>query len=180
MSCRSDPESLPAHNYDGVMPIGKWITASLIFLILAVTASGCLGARVPDVVSPTPPAVMVSYHRAGGSDGVDDRLVIFDNGAAVISTRTVNREIQVNQTELAKINTLFGQAGFDSLQGNYTSRHGGADVVRYSITYNSKSVITEDTVVPAELQPVINELNMIIDTGRAQDLGTGSLAGIRT
>ncbi len=180
MSCRSDPESLRAHNCNGVMPIGKWITASLVFLILAVMASGCLGARAPDLVHPTPPAVTVAYHRAGGSDGIDDRLVIFDNGAAVISTRSVNREIQVNQTELAKINGLFEQAGFDSLQGNYTSRHGDADFMHYSITYNSKSVITEDTAVPAELQPVINELNMIIDTGRSQDLTTGSLAGIRT
>jgi hypothetical protein len=162
------------------MRIGKWITASLAVLILAVMVSGCLGSRVPDVVSPTPPAVMVDYHRAGGIAGVDDRLVIFDNGAAVISTRTINFGIQVNQTELATINRLFEEADFDSLQGNYTSRHGGADLMYYSITYHSKSVVTEDTVVPAGLQPVINELNAIINTGRSQNLATGSLAGIRT
>jgi len=162
------------------MRIGKWITAGLVLLILAVIVSGCLGSRAHDVVSPTPPAVMVDYHRAGGIAGVDDRLVIFDNGAAVISTRTVNFEIQVNQTELATINRLFEQAGFDSLQGNYTSRHGGADLMHYSITYHSRNVVTEDTAVPAELQPVINELNTIINAGRSQNLATGSLAGIRT
>ncbi len=162
------------------MHIGKWITASLVILLLTVMVSGCLGSRVPDVASPTPPAVMVDYHRTGGIAGIDDRLVIFDNGAAVISTRTINFEIQVNQTELATINRLFEQADFDSLQGNYTSRRGGADLMYYSITYHSKSVVTEDTVVPAELQPVINELNTIINTGRSQNLATGSLAGIRT
>jgi hypothetical protein len=162
------------------MPIRKWITAYLVFIILAVMASGCLGVRTSDVTSPTPPAVLVDYHRIGGIAGVDDRLVIFDNGAAVISTRTVNREMLVNQTEMARINRLFEQAEFDTLQGNYTSRHGGADFMRYSITYHTKSVITEDTAVPTELQPVINEMNTIISTGRSQDLVTGSLAGIRT
>jgi len=161
------------------MPIRKWITSFLVFLILAVMASGCLGARTPVTGSPIPPVVLLDYHRTGGIAGVDDRLVIFDNGAAVISTRAVNREMLVNQTELARINRLFEQAEFDTLQGNYTSRHGGADFMRYSITYHTKSVITEDTAVPTELQPVINEMNAIISTGRSQELATGSLAGIR-
>lgn len=162
------------------MPIRKWITVCLVFLILAVMASGCLGVRTPEVTSPTPPAVLVDYHRIGGIAGVDDRLVIFDNGAAVISTRTIDREMQINQTELARINRLFEQAEFDTLQGNYTSRHGGADFMRYSITYHTKSVITEDTAVPEELLPIIHEMNTIISAGRSQVLVTGSLAGIRT
>ena len=162
------------------MPIRKWIAAYIIFILVMVTASGCLGARTPATVSPAPPALMLDYHRIGGIAGVDDRLVIFDNGLAVISTRAVNREFQVNQSELSRMNQLFEEAEFDSLQGNYTSRHGGADLMRYSITYHNKTVITEDTAVPDALQPVILEMNRLIGTGRSQDLVSGSFAGIRT
>jgi hypothetical protein len=162
------------------MPIRKWIAAYIIFILVMVMASGCLGTRTPATVSPVPPALMLDYHRIGGIAGVDDRLVIFDNGLAVISTRAINREFQVNQSELSRVNQLFEEAEFDSLQGNYTSRHGGADLMRYSITYDNKTVITEDTAVPDALQPVILEMNRLIGTGRSQDLVSGSFAGIRT
>jgi hypothetical protein len=142
--------------------------------------SGCLGTRTHETASPTPPAVMLDYHRIGGIAGVDDRLVIFDNGQAVISTRAVNREFQVNQSELSRLDRLFMQAEFDTLQGNYTARYGGADLMRYSITHYNKTVLTEDTAIPGTLQPVINELNMVIGTGRSQELVSGSFAGIRT
>jgi len=162
------------------MPIRKWIAAYIIFILVMAMAAGCLGTRAPTTASPAPPAIILDYHRTGGIAGFDDRLVIFDNGAAVISTRAVNREFQVNQSEMALINRLFEQAGFDSLQGNYTSRHGGADLMRYSITYHNKTVITEDTAIPDTLQQVIPEMNRIIGTGRSQDLVSGSFAGIRT
>lgn len=162
------------------MPIRKWITAYIIFLLVMVMASGCLGTRTAQTVSPTPPAVIVDYHRIGGIAGFDDRLVIFDNGAAVISTRAVNREFQVNDSELARMNQMFTQAEFDTLQGNYTSRHSGADFLRYSITYRNKTVITEDTVIPDPLQPVILELNTIISTAHSQNMVPASLAGIGT
>jgi hypothetical protein len=161
------------------MPIRKWIAAYIIFILVMVMASGCLGTRTPATVSPVPPALMLDYHRIGGIAGVDDRLVIFDNGLAVISTQAVNREFQVNQSELSRMSQLFGQAEFDTLQGNYTARYGGADLMRYSITYRNKTVITEDTAVPGTLHPVINELNTVIGTGRSQELVSGSFAGIR-
>jgi hypothetical protein len=164
----------------GVMPIRKWTIAYLIFLLVMAMAAGCLGTRAPVTDSPAPPAIILDYHRTGGIAGFDDRLVIFDNGAAVISTRSLNREFQVNQSELARMNQVFGEAAFDTLQGNYTARRGGADFMRYSITYRGKTVITEDTAIPDPLKPVIRELNTILGTGRSPDLMSGSFAGIKT
>ncbi|MDD4136481.1 MAG: hypothetical protein PHT99_01120, partial [Methanoregula sp.] len=99
------------------MSIRKWVTVYVIVLLVTVMASGCLGTRTSAGASQAPPVVMLDYHRTGGIAGVDDRLVIFDNGAAMISTKSVSREFLVNQSELLKLNNLFGQAQFDSLEG---------------------------------------------------------------
>jgi hypothetical protein len=162
------------------MPIRNVITACMVLLLVTVMASGCLGTKTPPAVSPAPPAIFLDYHRIGGIAGFDDRLVIFDNGAAVISTRAVSREFQVNQSERSTLDRLFREAGFETLQGNYTSRHGGADLMRYSISWQNRTVIAEDTAVPGELQPAIRELNAIIGAARSQDLSSGSFAGLRT
>ncbi|MDD4137580.1 MAG: hypothetical protein PHT99_06780, partial [Methanoregula sp.] len=138
-----------------------------------------LGTRTTAGASQAPPVVMLDYHRTGGIAGIDDRLVIFDNGAAMISTKSVSREFLVNQSELLRLNNLFGQAQFDSLEGTYTSR-GGEDFLHYSITYNNRTVITEDTATPSSLQPIITEMNAVIAHGSAENLMTGSFAGFRT
>jgi len=161
------------------MSIRNWIAVSVLVLIVAVMASGCLGTRTPAGSSQAPPAVMLDYHRTGGIAGFDDRLVIFDNGAAIISTRSVSREFQVDPSELSKLNRLFGQAQFDTLEGNYTSR-GGADLMHYGITYNNRTVNTEDTATPSSLQPVIAEMNALIAAGSSENLVTGSFSNFRT
>ena len=48
------------------------------------------------------------------------------------------------------------------LEGNYSARHGSADLIKYTISYHSKTVNAEDTVIPPSLQPVIDELNRIL------------------
>jgi hypothetical protein len=54
-------------------------------LFAFVITGGCLGSKTVPVTPATPPAVLVDYQRTGGIAGINDRLVIFDNGAAVIS-----------------------------------------------------------------------------------------------
>ena len=134
----------------------------VLFLIAAVMVSGCLGSRTPPVSRPTVPSVLVDYYRSGGIAGIQDRLVIFDNGVAVVSGRTGNHEIELNQTDVNQIILLFDQGHFQSLEGNYSGRKGSADLIRYTITYHGKTVSAEDTAIPPPLQPVIDELNRII------------------
>jgi hypothetical protein len=104
----------------------------------------------------------VDYNRSGGIAGIQDRLVIFDNGVAVVSGRTGNHEIELNQTDVDRIILLFDQGHFPLLEGNYSGRQGSADLIRYTITYQGKTVSAEDTAIPPSLQPVIDELNRII------------------
>ncbi len=129
-----------------------------------MTVSGCLGSRTPPVSRPQVPAVLVDYYRAGGIAGLQDRLVIFDNGVAIVSSRTANEEIELNQTEITGIIQLFEQGHFSELEGSYSGRHGSADLIKYTITYNNKTVSAEDTAIPPSIQPVIDELNRIIST----------------
>ena len=145
------------------MIIRKWIAAFIVVLLAAVALSGCLGIKTPPVSRPAPPAVVVDYQRTGGIAGLDERIVIFDNGVAVISQKTASTEITLNQTDLEQITGIFNEAQFSMLQGNYTARRGAADYFRYTISYHGKTVIAEDSAIPPSLQPVIADMNRIIN-----------------
>lgn len=140
-----------------------WTCTCAALLAAALVLTGCLGVNAP-LTRPAAPALFVDYQRSGGIAGVNDRLVIFDNGDALVSGRTTSREITLNESELGRIAAIFDAAQFAELEGNYTSRR-GADLMQYSITYQGKTVNTEDTAVPAPLEPVIAEMNSILNTG---------------
>jgi hypothetical protein len=151
------------------MTIRKWIAVFIVVLLAAVAISGCLGVKTPSVSRPIPPAVFVDYQRTGGIAGLNDRLVIFDNGVAVISRKTVNTEIALNKSDLERITGIFDEAQFSMLQGNYTARHGTADYFRYTISYHSKTVNAEDSAIHPSLQPVIDEMNRIINKASSSE-----------
>lgn len=134
-------------------------------MIGLVLISGCLGGKSLPVSRPVPPGILIDYQRTGGIAGADDRLVIFDNGVAVISSRTTSSEILLNQTDLEAISRLFSDGQFSMLEGNYTSRRGNADLMKYRISYHGKNVNAEDSAIPPALVPVIEDLNRIMSRG---------------
>lgn len=154
------------------MRIKTWLTVLCLCMIAAVTLSGCLGVKAPPVSKSTLPEIFVDYQRTGGIAGMNDRIVIFDNGVTVISSRHVNTEIILNQTDLDRIGALFTENKFSTLDGNYTSLRGGADFMHYSISFKGKTVETEDTAIPSNLEPVIEEMNRMLTLG--SDNGTAN------
>lgn len=134
-----------------------------MLLIAALVMTGCLGMKAPLVSRPAAPALFVDYQRAGGIAGVNDRLVIFDNGVTLVSNRTTGRETLLNQSDLEEISAVFDAAQFPMLEGNYSRR--GADLMQYSIRYQGRTVNTEDTAIPPPLEPVIEEMNRILSIG---------------
>jgi len=141
----------------------------VILLVAALMLTGCLGMKTPPVSRPAAPTLFVEYQRTGGIAGVNDRVVIFDNGVTLVSSRTTSREILLNQSDLEQISAVFDTGQFPMLEGNYTSRRGGADFLQYSISYRGKTVNTEDTAIPPSLEPVIKEMDRILSAG----LGSG-------
>ena len=145
------------------MPINRWMAVSLIgMMIIGVVFAGCLGAKTPPVSRPPAPAVFVDYYRTGGIAGFDERLIIFDNGAAIISTKAGSKAIVLNAPDIDAISDLFTQAQFSMLQTNYPAPHGGSDLIKYSVSYHGKTITTEDSAVPPPLLPVIDEMNRIV------------------
>jgi hypothetical protein len=142
-----------------------WTGIGVVLVVAAIVLTGCLGVKTPPVSRPAAPTLFVDYQRTGGIAGVNERLVIFDNGVMLVSSRTASREILLNQSDLEQISALFDTAQFLTLEGNYTSRRGGADFLQYSISYKGKTVNTEDTAIPAALEPVIKEMDRILSTG---------------
>jgi len=145
------------------MDIGRIGGATLVaLLVLCSAAAGCIGVKTPPVSRPAAPAVFLDYHRTGGIAGFDDRLVVFDTGAAIVSTKTVNTEIVLNTSEKEAIADLFAKAQFPQLQENYPARFTGADLLHYSISYQSKTISLDEAAYPSSVQPVIDELDRII------------------
>lgn len=140
----------------------KWLVMCGLLLLAMGMVSGCLGSKTPPVSRPSAPAVLVDYYRTGGFAGFNDRLVIFDNGIAVISGKMVNHEIELNQTDFNRIVMIFNTSQFTEFEGNYSARPGSVDLIKYSIRYQNKTVNVEDTAIPLLLQPVIDELNRIL------------------
>ena len=154
-------------------PVGismwRWTGISAVLVVIAIVLSGCLGAKPMPAPNPANPTLFVDYQRTGGIAGVNDRLVIFDNGVGLVSSRTASREILLNQSDLKQISAIFEGGQFHALDGNFTSRYGGADLMQYSINYQGKTVITEDTAIPPPLEPVIKEMDRILSTGLNRD-----------
>jgi hypothetical protein len=150
------------------MPIRLRPAVCAVVIITVIIVSGCISTKVTEVAQQQPPAVFVDYHRTGGTFGTDDRLVIFDNGIAAISSRSSSTELGLNLSEMDRISALLGKAQFEQLQSNYPAPHADSRLMNYSITYHRKIVTVQDTAIPPGLQPVIDELNLIITNAISQ------------
>ena len=156
----------------------RWAGICAVLVVTAVVLTGCLGTKTLPVPNPAEPTLFVDYQRTGGIAGVNDRLVIFDNGVALVQSRTTSREIRLNKSDLERVSTIVDKAQFAMFEGNYTSPRGGADLMQYSINYRGSTVNTEDTAVPPALEPVIEEMNRILDAGLKSGQADLSLPGI--
>jgi hypothetical protein len=156
----------------------KLIASFTIFILTTVLIGGCLGIKAPQVSRPEAPAILIDYQRTGGIANLNDRLVIFTNGAGLISGKNVNREISFNQTDLKRIDELFLNAHFSQFEPSYTSRRGGADLIKYTLSYNNMTVSTEDTAIPPQLQPLIDAMNQIIGNNITQEPAVQFLGNI--
>ncbi|MDD1672964.1 MAG: hypothetical protein LUP99_00965 [Methanomicrobiales archaeon] len=117
----------------------------------------------------------VDYHRTGGIAAFEDHLVIYENRTATVSRRAIPAEnittkFSINETEATNLNNLFRQAKFLELKHFYPAPYEGADYFTYVIDYRGYQIQTEDTGVPSELIPIIDELNHLVVSGCGGDV----------
>ena len=128
--------------------------------LLALCAIGCTGTA-SQVSSP-----LIDYHRSGGIRGIDDRLMIRDDGTATLSRNGKPSEITVTSDVMDRLKRALGQSQFGSLRSDYEAPPGGADMYDYTITHQGHTVRAKDASLPEALHPVISILDRILSNAR--------------
>ncbi len=124
--------------------------------LLALCVIGCTGTA-SQVSSP-----LIDYHRSGGIRGIDDRLVIRDDGTATLSRNGKSSEVTVTSDVMDRLRRALGQSQFGGLRSEYEAPRGGADMYDYAITHNGHTVRAKDASLPEALHPVIAILDRIL------------------
>jgi hypothetical protein len=110
-------------------------------------------------------AVFLVYEKTGGVAGVDQELRCHRDGQCeLIDSVTPGTEPQafLSADELGRLRETFEDAGFEGLDSSYPAPQPGSDYFSYRIAYEGKTVTTETTGVPPELEPVIAELDRLV------------------
>ena len=120
---------------------------------------GCFSASTQESIS------FLEYHRSGGFMGLDDHLIIDDDGTAVLTRKRARSELTVDAAVMDQLRSLLDGMAFSKLRKQYLPSREGADLFDYVITYGDHTVQTKDTAIPEALQPLIELLDRIISTG---------------
>jgi heat shock protein HslJ len=116
------------------------------------------------------PGILVEYTRTGGFAGFDDNMVIYTDGSASVNRKESARMIMVDDTVLEELEGLLKSANFNSLEENYPADQEGADFFTYHLTCGGKTVVMEDSAIPAAIVPIIDILNEIIGNSAPDDV----------
>jgi hypothetical protein len=161
------PEESPERGGPGAGGL-RGIAIGMVLLLVAMAVAGCVQESAPETTPGPGPGILIDYQRTGGLAGVDDHLVIFENGATVISSRNGNGYRVLSKGDLEQLKQLFLSAGFPDLSPSYGIPSQGADYFTYQITYRGTTVTAAQAGVPPALDPVIRVLDRMVATGGSQ------------
>lgn len=134
---------------------------SLVCALLLAALAGLWAGCTPGA-SPGP---LLEYSRSGGIAGFDDHLVVESSGKAVLTRRTARSEFTVDPAMLSQLQATAEQADFAKLRGEHLPARPGADLFEYVLIYKGNRVRTMDTAVPESLQPLLQLLNQVVESG---------------
>jgi heat shock protein HslJ len=113
---------------------------------------------------------VIEFSRTGGFAGFDDHIAMYADGSAVVTRKETTARISLPEGTLQQLYTLFDQASFEELDDSYPALTPGYDYFTYVIVFNGKTVTTEDTGVPAALEPIFAILGQIIGGSAPDDV----------
>jgi Heat shock protein len=113
---------------------------------------------------------VIEFSRTGGFAGFNDNIAVYPDGSAVVTRKETIARISLPDGTLQQLYTLFDDASFDELDDSYPAATPGNDYFSYTLVYNEKTVTTEDTGVPAVLEPIIRILGEIIGGSAPDDV----------
>ena len=139
------------------LPLDSWSILPLGALLVPLVM-GCFSAGSPQY------STLIEYHRSGGIQGLDDHLVIYDDGTAALTRKGARSEFTVEDAVMEELRSLLKEMKFRKLRKEYLPARGGADLFEYMITHDDHTVRTKDMAIPEGLMPLIDLLDQIIST----------------
>jgi len=134
----------------------NWILVIIVVAMLTGWLVGCTEVSSPET--------LIEYRRTGGFLGLDDHLVIKRNGETILTRKSERFEFILNSETINRLQTLFEEAKFSQLRKEYLPSRQGGDLFEYVVTYKGHTVRTMDGAVPSSLQPILEELNQIVES----------------
>ena len=133
-----------------------WILLTILVAMLTGWLVGCTKTSSSET--------LIEYRRSGGFAGLDDHLIIKENGAAILTRKSERHESTLDSDTIDRLRTLFEEAEFSQLHKEYLPSRQGSDLFEYVVTYKGHTVRTMDGAVPPSLQPVLEALNQIVES----------------
>jgi hypothetical protein len=130
------------------------------FLFILMMASLCLAACSATPKSSTTLSI-ITYQRSGGFIGFDDRLTIDEKGNVNLVRRGKSQSFQLDKVTHDNLIAQLELAKLGAIKSNTNAN--GNDLITYEVSYKGNSVRTMDTVIPTELEMIIDSLNRVID-----------------
>ena len=111
----------------------------------------------------------LEYERTGGIAGFQDRLTVYEDGRATLSRKGAETQFQLTAEQMDDLTSRFAAAGFLSLSETYLPESTCCDRFSYTIHYRDlasgsvHSVLAMDGSVPAEMTPLLEALNGLVN-----------------
>ena len=123
----------------------------VLLLFIGLLVSGC---RQDDTI--------LTYHLTGGFLGLNESLVIEQNGRVTITKASHQSEIHLPDEVFTQLIAQLEEAKFTHILNKPLPPDACCDLLEYTITYQGHTIKTMDTAVPPELEPIFNMLNDIL------------------
>jgi hypothetical protein len=124
--------------------------------------SGCGTAMIQLTATPSGSEPLIEYRRSGGIAGVNDHLVIYPDRRATLDQRGRQAEFSVDEAAFARVRKELDAAKLSEIPEDAIAKNSGADLFSYSVTYQGRTIRTQDLSIPESLAPVIETLNGIV------------------
>jgi len=106
----------------------------------------------------------IEYTRSGGLLRFDDHLVIEETGDALLDRKVNDYQFSLSDADRQALIDLVEQLAGQNFQSRYSASQSGADLMTYTLIIRGQRIQMEDTAIPDELTPLIDQLNQIIDS----------------
>ncbi len=129
-------------------------------VLLGGLAGGC-GRSAPDgdPVGPAARGPLVTLVRYGGLANVREQVEVSSSGDVTVladgSTGPATSTLAAE--DLARLRTALQRSQFANLEREYLDRE-SADAFQYDVTYQGRTVTTDEGVVPERLRPAVDLL----------------------